>query len=293
MNRLFGTIITLIWLVCMAALIHRDVVPFLSAQEPPGKPIPPGRFQVAITNDSGRSVGTTWVRITPLAAFRTVQSITRLDLRALSPSLSFAAEIVLESEFTYDDEDELEEFAFQLHAGAFPIRVTGVRYHEQFACTARFGRITKTMSFDGRLSKVLGQSLRPFTHLEGLHIGQRWRLRLLDPLALLRGESLEFKTQLVEVTGRERILYRGQPVETFRIETDGAIAWVDDAGFVLRQQLSVPFLGKWRLEREPFDTRAYRRTQQKIKQLKMDRARKQRAPAGSFENEETLSAFVE
>lgn len=258
MNRIFGTVVTLVWLLAMAALIQRDVLPFWQAQDPPGHAVPTGDFQVAIMNEAGQRVGTTWVQ-----AFRkpnrTVYSTTRLDLGTVAKVLSTLGPMFLDSSLTYADGGGLKEFLFQLRTAGLSARVEGFLYGHEYACAATIGGMTRAIALNGELSKYLGDSIRPFSHLEGLRVGQTWRIRLLDPLSLVRNQSLEFSTRLVTVRRRERIQHRGRAVSCFRIETEGAVAWADGTGRILRQEVTIPFVGKLMLLDEPFDEAAYRR----------------------------------
>lgn len=267
MNRVVGTLITLVWLACMAALLERDVIPFWRAQDPPGRPIPPGAFQVAIRNQAGRRVGTTWITTSPMPAYTAVLSSTRLDLGSVAPGLP-GGTLFFDTDLSYDAAGLLDEFAVRLDTAAIAARVTGVRYDREFACTARIGSLTRTMSFDGELSRYLGDCIRPFTYLRGLHVGQTWRLRLIDPIALLTRGALAFDTQLVRVTGRETISHQGRRVPCYRIETQGATAWANDAGRVLRQEVRIPLLGEWTLVDEPFDRRARKRAREAVRHLR-------------------------
>lgn len=256
MSRSIGIMITIVWLACMAALIQRDVMPFWRAQDPPSQQIPDGNFQVGMTNSAGRRVGTTWVTTIHTRESSVVHSTTRLDLKELSSLLPFAGDLFMSTELTFSPAGKMDNFAFRLESPALSARVTGTRYDREFACIAQIGSITQTMALDGEVSKYLGDSLRPFTHLKGLHVGQSWRLRLIDPLALLQGSGAQFTTKLVKVTAREPIDHLGSKIESFRIETDGTVAWADDAGRVLRQEVHVPLLGRWVITDEPYDDRA-------------------------------------
>ena len=271
MNRALGILVTLTWLLAMGALINRDILPFWQTQEPPSQNMPPGRFQVAIRNQQGRQIGTTWVTTTAVASYTLVVSTTRLDVGALSGLSSMAGELFVETELTYAADETLDEFSLKLDSGALSAVVSGARYGREYACTATVGSVTRTLSFDGELSSLLGDSLRPFTYLEGLCVGQSWRLHLIDPLALLKSRSLECITQLVRVTRRETIQHAGRAVECFRIETDGTIAWVDDDGRVLRQEVRIPLLGKWVISAEPFDELSYERAKTAIGQLREEK----------------------
>lgn len=256
MSRTIGIIITAVWLACMGALIQRDVWPYWQAQDPPERQIPDGAHQVGILNSDGRRVGTTWVRTIRMAGNVTVQSLTQLEVGEISNLLPMAGSLFLDSELSYSDESVLDGFEFRMESAVLSARVKGTRFEGEFACIAEIGGMKQSMALDTALSRFLGDSLRPFTHLEGIQVGQSWRLRLLDPISMLRGSGMEFRTQLVRVTARETITHRGGAVSCFRIETDGAIAWADERGRVLRQEVQVPLLGKWVIEDEPYNNRS-------------------------------------
>lgn len=259
MRRLTGIIITLVWLGCMAALIQRDVLPYWQAQNPPTQQIPDGDYQVAITNAAGQKVGTTWVTTIRLAESTTIHSLTQLDVRKVSSMLPFAGDMYLTTDLTYGPAGGLNEFIFLMDSSAIQGRVQGVRYDKEFACKATVGAMTQTMTLDAELSKYIGDSMRPFTHLQGLHVGQTWRLRILDPFSMMRGGAADFTTKLVKVTGRETINHHGRMIACFRIESDGIIAWADESGRVLQQDVLIPLLGRWTITEEPFDDNAKRR----------------------------------
>ena len=124
---------------------------------------------------------------------------------------------------------------------------------------AKLGDLKKTMLLDGEMSRYLSETMRPFTHLERLRVGQRWRIRLLDPFALMQNQTIEFQTQLATVAQRETIRHRDQDVDCFRVETPTAIAWVDEFGKVLKQEVRLPLIGTWTLLDEEFDSEARQR----------------------------------
>ncbi|MBX3395052.1 MAG: hypothetical protein KF841_06755 [Phycisphaerae bacterium] len=271
MTRAIGILITVVWLGCMVALFQRDIVPYWRAQDPPSQQIPDGAYQVAMTNGSGRRLGTTWITTFHTGTNVNVHSLTQLDLGAISAVLPVAGPLFVESDLSYDHSQHLEEFLFRLETALVTARVRGVRFGQQFACEARIGTVKQSMAIDADLSKYLGDSLRPFTHLQGLRIGQTWRLRLLDPIALLSRSSVEFTTRLVRVTARESIDHGGMAVECFRIETDGTVAWATDSGRVILQEVQVPLLGKWMLADEPYSDRARLEAKREVRQLRDSR----------------------
>jgi len=271
MNRAVGVISAVLWVGLMAALVQRDVLPMWTAQEAPTQSMPKGRYQVAIQNIAGIRVGTSWIVATEMPSASTVSSITELDFRRIPALAPVARPLMLQSELSYDADDRLEDFTFNLHGTGMPIQVEGGRYGHDFACTATIGRMQRTIPLDGRMSNSLGESLRPFTHLPNLAVGQRWCVRLLDPLALLNRESLQFKMYLAEVTARQTIEHLGEQVPCFRVEMPGTVAWADETGRVLRQEVELPLLGTWVLEDEPFDKAVYEAVAAECREMKRGR----------------------
>ena len=256
MNRAVGVLAAAFWLIAMTLLVRRDVLPFWTAQEAPAQALPNETFQIGICQATGNRLGTTWVRMAPTATITTVRSTTLLDLRAVSGLLPIQGPVIFDTHLTYQPGGLLDQFQFRVDGAPFVVHVVGERSRNDFACTVTVGEMKKTIPLDARLSEYLAESMRPFTHLKDLHVGQSWRIRLLDPFALLQGGNLNLKMQLVTVTGRESIDHDGRQIACFRIETEGATAWADDAGRILRQDVQIPLLGKWTLTDEPFDPKA-------------------------------------
>ncbi len=258
MNRTFGAVVAVAWLIAMTALVRRDVVPFWSAQEAPSRIFPDIALQVAIHNEAGVRLGTTWVTTTPTESITTVHSTTLLDFRPLATAFPLRGPLLSDATLTYVGDGDLDQFRFRLEGAELPILVVGERCGRDFSCTTTMGQATTTIPLDGRLSECLAESLRPFTYLRDLQVGQSWRIRLLDPLALLMEQRPDFKMMLATVTDRETIDHQGRPVECFRIEAAGSVAWAGDTGRVLRQEVQLPLLGRWVLTDEPFDRDARR-----------------------------------
>ncbi len=258
MNRMVGTVVCVAWLVAMTALVRRDVLPFWSAQEAPARLSPGEAFQVAIHNDTGTRIGTTWITTTPTTDLMTVHSTTALDLRLIDGLGPLGMRLLCDTCLTYLADGALDQFRLRVQGVGVPIEVVGERCGREFACTTTFGQAKSTLVIDGRLSECLAETLRPFTCLKDLKVGQRWRIRLLDPLSLLRGQGPDFSMRLATVTGREAIKHAGRDVSCFRIETDGTVAWADETGRILRQEIRLPVLGRWILTDEPFDRNARR-----------------------------------
>lgn len=253
MNRILGMVIVGVWLVAMAALVRRDVLPYWLADEAPPTFAANAQYQYAIHNTAKKRIGTSWVTSVVGPQLTTVRSTTRFDLRGLAGILPHEGTVYLDTDLTYAAGSVLEEFRFTLSGAGVPIQILGERYGNDYACTAEIGETRTTLPLDTRQSEALGELLRPFTHLENLHVGRTWRMRLFDPFALIKSGSVEFTTQLVTVTARETIVHQGRSVDCYRIEMPDAAAWADDQGRVLRQEVRLPLLGRWTISLEPFD----------------------------------------
>jgi hypothetical protein len=257
MNRFVGVVLASIWVIAMAALIRRDVLPLWTADDAPCQIVADDAYQVGIRNDGGRRVGTTWVITNVTPNMSTVTSISVLDMGAISGLLPVTGDFVLKNDLVYDADERLDRFTFHVDGAGVKARMDGERIGTDYACKVTLGPMSRTIVLEGRQSEYLGESLRPFTRLKNLTLGQKWRIRVLDPFAILQDQSLEFKPQLARVTCREVIGHNGEDVNCFRIETDGTIAWADSAGRVLRQEVKIPVLGRFVLTDEPFDRPSY------------------------------------
>jgi len=265
MNRILGGILAVMWFVAMGTLVHRDVLPYWTAGEAPCQVVPDERYQVGVWMEGGRRVGTTWVTTTVSPSMRLVRSATKLDLAAIRTVLPLSGDLLLQSDLGYETDDTLDNFNFDLRGMNVQASVEGERFGRDYACTIHIGGRKWTIGLEGRHSAYLGETLRPFTRLKKLVVGQKWRMRVLDPFAILQSQTLEFSVQIAKVAGRETIEHDGRQVPCFRIETEGTVAWADDEGRVLRQEVNVPLLGRFVLVDEPFDREAWKQIVRPVK----------------------------
>jgi hypothetical protein len=103
-----------------------------------------------------------------------------------------------------------------------------------------------TFAYEER--SVLHDSLGPMDRLPGLHLGQRWDMRVVNPLT---GKVEQVR---VEVQRRTLIHWNGEPVSTFEVvQHAGPVTsktWVRTDGTILRQEVPFPFV-KLVLDRRP------------------------------------------
>lgn len=252
MNRIIGAVAALTWVGLMAAMLDRDY-PFWRKQDPPAQVIPPGNRQTAIYDGGNNRIGTAWLTVSQQSV---VVSFTVFEVARVIPGIPAGGPIAVKSTLGYDPDGSLQRLVFWLHGVGVPILVSATRVGDDFGVELNIGELHRSMSLPAEASECLGESLRPFTHLKGLHVGQSWRIRIVDPISLLRDQSIDFTAQMATVTAREVVKHNGMDVPAFRIETNGAVAWADDDGNVIRQEVVIPFIGKWTLVDESFDITA-------------------------------------
>lgn len=252
MNRIIGAVAALAWIGLMAAMLNRDY-PFWREQTPPSAVIPPGNRQTAIFDGAKNRVGTAWLTVGQHSA---VVSFTVFEVARVIPGIPAGGPIAVKTTLGYDPDGSLQRLVFWLHGVGVPILVSATRVGDDFGVELNVGDLHKSMSLPAEASECLGESLRPFTYLKGLKVGQSWRIRIVDPISLLRDQSVDFTAQMATVTARETVPHNGADVPCFRIETNGAIAWADDEGNVVRQEVVIPFIGKWTLVDEKYDQAA-------------------------------------
>ncbi len=277
LNRGLGILCGLGMVVANAAIIWRDILPhWLASEAPPNEAmlLAPGerrQVQIGIYDDAGRSVGTSWTISTRTAIgdLVTVKTTTVLE-PILLPAVGDLAtpRVRIETELTYRyGEAAIDELDFKMFGLGVPIALHGEAMPSgEFPFAWQVGEHRGKAVLDSRIPAALGDVIRPFDRLPDLYVGRTWRLDLLDPLAQLlpqfssdRRGGLGLEPVLARVTRTETILDGGNAIEAFVVEGAGATAWVAPDGRVLRQEVSVPLLGRLVLLEEPFSDFARRR----------------------------------
>jgi hypothetical protein len=255
-TRTTGFVIVPVWLAAMSWLVWHDAWPGLTADPPPPLVITQwlrneGReSQFSIRDEAGERLGTIW------SIYRIDDwSVLREDwvwLEGLPGGLA-PARLFIESVFTA--EGVLDEFTVRLESLDASTELHGERFHADFSFSLagwlgdqRLGPNTfKTPLVEGG---VLSAAFNPFSQLNDLHIGQKWRLQVFNPFAALTGLGSKFMPMLVRVTGEETIVVEGEAVRCFVVETPRARAWVDSLGVVRVQEIELPMMGRIRVMRE-------------------------------------------
>jgi hypothetical protein len=100
--------------------------------------------------------------------------------------------------------------------------------------------LDRKMTFPYEPRGVVYDALRPFDRLPGLHVGQRWETRMVNPF------SGAVEVVRIEVRRRGFIDWNGEAVSAFEVDQHAgpvtAKAWVRLDGVILRQEVPLPFL---------------------------------------------------
>lgn len=100
--------------------------------------------------------------------------------------------------------------------------------------------LNRRLKFPYEPKGVVHDSLRPLDRLPGLQVGQRWDVRIVNPL------SGSVETARVAVEKRDVIGWNGEAVSVFEVvQTAGPIkarTWVGLDGVILRQQVPLPMV---------------------------------------------------
>lgn len=261
-NRWIGITSAALMLLANGTLVFKDLVPTWLAGDPPPNDLQllgagEKRYvQVGIYDERNACVGTSWTVSHVSGTLLTVHSWTLLRPLRL-PGDTRTPQIRVHTVLTYQMTSGLDTLRIDVAGLPMPLTFSGEFVPpDDFPCNWRFGTQSGSFVLTADATRALGDVIRPFDRLPGLYVGQTWRLRLFDPLEHMMprwgGMDLSGQSVLVHVTGKETIEHGGRSVETFRVETRGAVAWADGDGRVLRQVVEVPLLGKLRLEDEEF-----------------------------------------
>ncbi len=108
--------------------------------------------------------------------------------------------------------------------------------------------LNQRWTFDYEPGSVIHDALRPLDRLPGLHVGQRWETRIVNPF------TGQVDKARVEVVGRGFTHWNGKAVATFEVVQHSgplvARTWVKPDGVILRQEVPFP-LTRIILERKP------------------------------------------
>jgi hypothetical protein len=289
MYRLGSIAIVLTWLVAMTALVVRDVWPAWTAQDPPPLDVDmlastQQYSQAGIFDGTGHRIGTAWSRLRPFGEHLRMQNAVALRHLRPFPPVRIETSIVFRQAGDIDEFD-LDVYGFVDASGEpIDINMRGERYGAYIPCVLEVGPFRRTFKLDAASSLRIADSIRPFDVLPDLHVGQSWRMQLLDPVSAMLNQSARIEGVIAHVVAKETIEHNGQSIECFRVEADRARAWVQPEGNVVRQEVEVPGFGRLRIEEEPYDEQAWLAARREIGETmngRETRPKNARHPPGS------------
>jgi hypothetical protein len=270
MYRLFAIAAVVVWLGAMAALVRRDVWPAWTAQDFPE--LKPGELikstrpqeQFGLFRGDGERIGTAWGTVS-VSAGETL-SITGTVLLTGLPLM--LRDIRVETSTEFDAQGELDNFSLDVFGVPMTtIRVRGERHGIYFPCDIQVGPLHRQANLEMSASRMIGESLRPFTFLPSLRVGQSWRMQILDPISAAISRRAEFTSVIATVTAKEVIYHNGESIECFVVQTapQQSKAWVDATGRVVRQEVEMPGMGRVVVKDEPYDERAREKARERVR----------------------------
>lgn len=238
------------WLAAMSWLVAHDVWPTWTALDPPPLRVVSGagknesRAQFTISDDLGR-VGTVWTtyQIDETAIRRDDQMwVERLPVE-ITP-----LRVTVSSDYTV--EGVLDEFTLRLETAEADLKLHGERFPSDFSFTIESGPLAKAFKVPLSSGGLFTGAFNPFSELGTLQVGKKWRMQVVNPVAMLTGMGNRFIPLLVEVTGEERIATPDGVKNCMVVESPSAKAWVDADGRVQVQEVTLPVVGLLRIVRE-------------------------------------------
>ncbi len=275
-SRFVSLAILVYWCIAAFCLLTWEVLPELTLGNPPDL------RAIAVAGDSPRPVSWSMQIIDdPKAADvrRSVGSAVTASKRLpdgwfeLTSRVDFDAEALLRgTAFATKASIRLELFSvYRVHPSgnlrSFDMKVTPVDSPEalftvqgqlkgevmEVVSKGPLPILNRELSFPYEPRSVVHDALGPLDRLPGLHVGQRWETRVVNPF------TGQVEVVRVEVRRRDLIHWNGEPVSAFEVVHHStpvtARTWVRSDGVILRQEVPFPFV-RLVLERLPDATTA-------------------------------------
>ncbi len=272
-SRFVSLAILIYWSIAAFCLLSWEVIPELTLGYPPdlraiagaGDSSKPVRWSIQIVDDPrqpdvrrtvGESVTTSARR--PDGGIELTSRV-EIDAGGLLKGTPFAnisnMRLGVESLYRVDPSGNLNSFDLRVAAQESAdelIKVKGVLKGTKMEIVSRgpVPLFNRTLVFDYEPRSVVQDVLGPLDRLPGLHVGQRWESRVINPFT---GQVDRVR---VEVVRRGLIHWEGNPVWTFEVVQHMAPlsmkTWVRTDGVILRHEVPFPFV-RMVLERRPDD----------------------------------------
>jgi hypothetical protein len=260
-SRLVSLGILIYWSIAAFLLLTWDVIPELTLGYAPdlraiavaGDSSRPVRWSIQIVDDprypeARRTVGESVTKSSRRPnGWTELTSHVDLDAGGMLKGTQFAQaarnRLSVESTYLVDNSGNLSTFQLNVEDSSRPWMTVNGKVKGrvmEIDCRSPTQFLNQKLSFDYEPRSVVQDVLGPMDRLPGLHVGQRWESRMINPF-LRQVESVR-----VEVVRRTLIHWEGNPVNTFevvhRTSPFTMKTWVRTDGVILRQEIPFPFV---------------------------------------------------
>jgi hypothetical protein len=261
-SRFVSLAILIYWSIAAFLLLTWDVLPELTLGYAPdlraialaGDSSRPVRWAIQIVDDPRhpdvrRTVGESVTASSRRAdGWSELTSHVDLDAGELLRNIPFGSKlnehVTVESLYLVDHSGNLNSFVLTVAAkkSGERLKVRGQLKGKKMAIVTKgpVPELDQNLSLDYEPRSVVSDILGPMDRLPGLHVGQKWESKMINPLSG-RVESVR-----VEVVRRGLINWDGDAVTTFevvhRTSPFSMKTWVRTDGVILRQEIPFPFV---------------------------------------------------
>lgn len=154
-------------------------------------------------------------------------------------------QLQIESLYHVDPSGNLRSFDLNVNSRESSERLISIRgdvEHGKMTIRSRgpVPLLNQRWTFDYQARSMVQNALGPIDRLPGLHVGQKWETRLINPF------TGQVDRAQVQVARRTLIHWNGNPVQTFEVVQHLAPlsmrTWATLDGLILRQEVPFPFV---------------------------------------------------
>jgi hypothetical protein len=160
------------------------------------------------------------------------------------PLLAGFAPVRIHVDSTYTGAGVLDEITMRVETPQADVELHGERFHSGYSFKLDSGPIERTLKVPITSGGAITSAFNPLGALTNLHVGDRWNMQIVNPIATVTGIGDPFIPLLIEVTGEERLKLPDGERNCTIVEAKGVKAWIDPNGAVQKQELLLPVIGK-------------------------------------------------
>jgi hypothetical protein len=262
-SRFLSLAILIYWSIAAFLLLTWDVLPELTQGYAPdlraialaGDSSRPVRWSIQVVDDPRhpdvpRTVGESITASSRRPdGFMQLTNHVELDAGGLFRGTAFgnrpSTRVGVESLYLVDHSGNLSSFNLTVtdkERNELLLKVTGKLKGRkmEIVSDAKLEFLKRNLSFDYEPRSVVSDVLGPQDKLPGLHVGQRWESKVINPI------TGQVESVRVDVVRRGLINWDGNPVTTFevvhRTSPFSMKTWVRTDGVILRQEIPFPFV---------------------------------------------------